>query len=78
MLLCPGDAVLMHAKMAHREAPNYGDKIRLMVRLRLTRIILLYFQVYFRISHKQHAQQIKSCEQDLWAEFDIPPPDYFA
>ena len=54
----PGDAVFVHQKTAHRGGPNASDTIR--------------YQVYFRLSHKDHEANLASGSllEDLWVEFD--------
>lgn len=58
ILLRPGDAVLLHQKVAHRVGINVSPHIR--------------YQTYFRLSHKDHAQRIAdgSLLDDLWVEFE--------
>ena len=54
----PGDAVFVHQKLAHRGGPNASSDIR--------------YQVYFRLSHKDHKAHVESGRllDDLWVEFE--------
>mmetsp|Transcript_17291 Transcript_17291/g.45089 ORF Transcript_17291/g.45089 Transcript_17291/m.45089 type:complete len:409 (-) Transcript_17291:66-1292(-) len=58
VLASPGDAVFAHQKLAHRGGPNTSPNIR--------------YQVYFRLSHVDHAKHRESGAllDDLWVEFD--------
>jgi len=58
ILLQPGDAVLLHQKVAHRVGVNLSPHIR--------------YQTYFRLSHMDHAQKVEdgSLLDDLWVEFE--------
>ena len=52
-----GDAVIVHHKLAHGAASNFGPNTRQ--------------QIYFRLRHKRHAQFVQSgvLLDNLWAEF---------
>jgi len=56
--LKPGDAVLLHQKVAHRVGVNLSPHIR--------------YQTYFRLSHVDHAKKLTdgSLLDDLWTEFE--------
>lgn len=58
ILLKPGDAVLVHQKVAHRVGINVSPHIR--------------YQTYFRLKHVDHAQKVNdgSFLDDLWGEFE--------
>merc|ERR1712129_377537 len=58
ILLKPGDAVLLHQKVAHRFGVNVSPHIR--------------YQTYFRLKHVDHAQKLDdgSLLNDLWVEFE--------
>ena len=58
VLAMPGDVVLAHQKLAHRGGPNDSSAIR--------------YQVYFRLTHKDHASLLDSgvLLDDLWVEFE--------
>jgi ectoine hydroxylase-related dioxygenase (phytanoyl-CoA dioxygenase family) len=57
ILLQPGDAVLLHQKVAHRIGINCSPNIR--------------YQTYFRLRHTDHAAKLEdgSLLDDLWTEF---------
>merc|ERR1711879_243065 len=58
ILLQPGDAVLLHQKVAHRVGVNTSPNIR--------------YQIYFRLSHVDHGLKLEdgSLLDDLWTEFE--------
>jgi len=58
ILLQPGDAVMLHQKVAHRVGVNLSPHIR--------------YQTYFRLSHVDHAQNLEdgSLLDDLWGEYE--------
>jgi len=58
ILLQPGDAILLHQKVAHRVGVNLSPHIR--------------YQTYFRLMHKNHAKNLETGAllDDLWTEFE--------
>lgn len=52
--LQPGDAVLVHQKVAHRISPNYSPHIR--------------YQIYYRLSHAEH--RAVAPLGDVWEHFE--------
>merc|ERR1712151_965134 len=57
VLLSPGDVVIAHQLLAHRVGVNTSEHIR--------------YQLYYRITHKDHAALKPYIIQNPWAEFAI-------
>jgi hypothetical protein len=55
VLLGPGDVVIAHQLLAHRVGVNTGENIR--------------YQLYYRVSHKDHASFKESILDKPWIEF---------
>jgi len=56
ILLRPGDAVLLHQKVAHRVGVNVSPHIR--------------YQTYFRLNHVDHDQQKFEALTDVWLAWE--------
>jgi len=56
VLLEPGDVVIAHQLLAHRAGINTSEHIR--------------YQLFYRVSHKDHQQLKESVVENPWVEFD--------
>jgi len=57
VLLAPGDVVIAHQLLAHRIGRNFSEHIR--------------YQLYYRVSHKNHKAFRESIPKQPWIEFAI-------